>query len=178
MTKKAFPLGKVYTLLEPGPVLLLTTAGKDRPNVMTLSWHTPLDFEPPLVGCVVSDRNHSFAALRKSRECVLNLPTAELAGQVVRCGNCHGARVDKFRKFGLTAQPASEVAAPLIAECFASLEARVVDTRLVNRYGLFVLEIVKAWADSRWKAPRTLHHRGHGAFMVAGETLRLRSRMK
>lgn len=178
MTKKAFPLGKVYSLLEPGPVLLLTTAGKDRPNVMTLSWHTLLDFEPPLVGCVVSDRNHSFAALRKSRECVLNLPTAELAGQVVRCGNCHGARVDKFRKFGLTAQPASEVAAPQIAECFASLEARVVDTRLVNRYGLFVLEIVKAWADSRWKAPRTLHHRGHGAFMVAGETLRLRSRMK
>lgn len=178
MTKKAFPLGKVYTLLEPGPVLLLTTAGKAKPNVMTLSWHTMLDFEPPLVGCVVSDRNHSFAALRKSRECVLNLPTAELAGQVVRCGNCHGARVDKFRKFGLTAQPASEVAAPLIAECFASLEARVVDTRLVNRYGLFVLEIVKAWADSRWKAPRTLHHRGHGAFMVAGETLRLRSRMK
>lgn len=178
MTKKAFPLGKVYTLLEPGPVLLLTTAGKDRPNVMTLSWHTLLDFEPPLVGCVVSDRNHSFAALRKSRECVLNLPTAELAAQVVRCGNCHGARVDKFRKFGLTPQPASEVAAPLIAECFASLEARVVDTRLVNRYGLFVLEIVKAWADSRWKAPRTLHHRGHGAFMVAGETLRLRSRMK
>lgn len=178
MTKKAFPLGKVYSLLEPGPVLLLTTAGKDRPNVMTLSWHTLLDFEPPLVGCVVSDRNHSFAALRKSRECVLNLPTAELAAQVVRCGNCHGARVDKFHKFGLTAQPASEVAAPLIAECFASLEARVVDTRLVNRYGLFVLEIVKAWADSRWKAPRTLHHRGHGAFMVAGETLRLRSRMK
>lgn len=178
MTKKAFPLGKVYTLLEPGPVLLLTTAGKARPNVMTLSWHTMLDFEPPLVGCVVSDRNHSFAALRQSRECVLNLPTSELAAQVVRCGNCHGARVDKFRKFGLTPEPASEVAAPLIAECFASLEARVVDTRLVNRYGLFVLEIVKAWADARWKAPRTLHHRGYGAFMVAGETLRLRSRMK
>ena len=178
MTKKAFPLGKVYTLLEPGPVLLLTTAGKAKPNVMTLSWHTMLDFEPPLVGCVVSDRNHSFAALRQSRECVLNVPTAELAGQVVRCGNCHGARVDKFRKFGLTPEPASEVAAPLIAECFASLEARVVDTRLVNRYGLFVLEIVKAWADARWKAPRTLHHRGYGAFMVAGETLRLRSRMK
>lgn len=178
MTKKAFPLGKVYTLLEPGPVLLLTTAGKAKPNVMTLSWHTMLDFEPPLVGCVVSDRNHSFAALRQSRECVLNVPTAELAGQVVRCGNCHGARVDKFRKFGLTPEPASEVAAPLIEECFASLEARVVDTRLVNRYGLFVLEIVKAWADARWKAPRTLHHRGYGAFMVAGETLRLRSRMK
>jgi flavin reductase (DIM6/NTAB) family NADH-FMN oxidoreductase RutF len=178
MAKRALPLSKVYGLLEPGPVLLLTTAHKGRANVMTLSWHTMMEFEPPLVGCVVSGNDFSFAALKATRECVLNIPTVELAQQVVGCGNCSGREVDKFQRFGLTPLPAKLVAAPLIAECWTILECRVVDTRLLNRYNFFVLEVVQAWIDPKFKAPRTLHHRCHGAFMVAGETLKLRSKMK
>jgi len=109
---------------------------------------------------------------------VLNIPTAELATQVVGCGNISGRRKDKFAAFGLTPLPAALVGAPLIAECYANLECRVVDTRLVNRYNYFVLEVLKAWIDSSRKDPRTLHHRGHGRFMVAGETIQLASKMK
>lgn len=178
MAKRSFSLARVYTLLEPGPVTLLTTAGRDGPDVMAMSWHTMLEFEPPLVGCVVSNRDYSYARLRRSRECVLNIPTVELAEQVVGCGNTSGAEIDKFAHFGLTARPAKQVAAPLIAECYASLECRVVDTRAVNRYGFFVLEVVQAWVDAALREPRTLHHRGRGAFMVAGETIRLPSKMK
>jgi flavin reductase (DIM6/NTAB) family NADH-FMN oxidoreductase RutF len=155
---------------------MVTTAHRGRPNIMTLSWHTMMEFEPPLVGCIVSDRNHSFAALEATRECVLNIPTVELARQAVGCGNVSGRRVDKFRRFGLTPLPASRVAPPLIGECYASLECRVVDHRLVAKYGFFVLEVVRAWVDPSRKEPRTLHHRGGGDFMVAGRTLRLPSR--
>ncbi|MDV3237432.1 MAG: flavin reductase family protein [Gammaproteobacteria bacterium] len=178
MARRTLPLSKVYGLLEPGPVVLLTTARKGRPNVMTLSWHCMMEFEPPLVGCVVSDRDYSFAALKATRECVIAIPTVELADQVVGCGNTSGRSVDKFATFGLTPVAAANVAAPLIAECYANLECRVADTRMVNRYGFFVLEVVKAWIDPGRRDPRTLHHRGRGAFMVAGETLRLPSRMK
>ena len=176
--RRRLALSKVYALLEPGPVLLLSTAHRGRANVMTLSWQTMLDFEPPLVGCVVSRGDFSQAALLATRQCVLNIPTVELAAQVVGCGNCSGAQVDKFSRFGLTAQPAAQVVAPLIGECFASLECRVVDTRLKNRYDFFVLEVVQAWARPNEPAPRTLHHRGHGHFMVAGPMLALRSRMR
>jgi len=172
MTRKSLPLAKVYGLLEPGPVVLLTTARKGKPNVMAMSWHTMLEFEPPLVGCVVSNRDHSFAALKATRECVINIPTVELAAAVVGCDT------DKFAAFGLTPEPAACVAAPLIAECYASLECHVVDTRMANRYNFFVLEVVKAWIDPARKDPRTLHHRGRGAFMVAGETIRLPSKMR
>lgn len=65
MTKKAYPLSKVYGLLEPGPVTLLTTAHKGKANVM--SWHTMMEFEPPWVGCVVSGRDFSFEALTATR---------------------------------------------------------------------------------------------------------------
>ena len=109
---------------------------------------------------------------------MLNIPTADLAAQVVTCGNASGRDVDKFVASGLTTRPATLVAAPLIAECFANLECRVADTRLMNRYDFFVLEVLKAWTAPGQKNPRTLHHRGYGAFMVAGDTIKLPSRMR
>jgi flavin reductase (DIM6/NTAB) family NADH-FMN oxidoreductase RutF len=178
MPKKSLPLSKVYTLIEPGPVVLLTTAVAGRSNVMAMSWHSMLEFEPPLIGCVVSDRNHSYSLLKTSRECAINIPAVDIAREVVSCGNTTGAKTDKFKKFGLTRSPAAIVNAPLIEECFASLECRIVDTSLVPKYAFFVLEVLKAWVDPRLKHPRTIHHRGCGSFMVAGKTIKLRSRMK
>ena len=178
MTKKNFPLSRVYRLLETGPVVLVTTAHKGKVNIMTQSWHTMMEFEPPLVGCVISGRNHSFDALRITKECVLSIPAENLARQGVGIGNCSGDKVDKFKKFKLTPLPASQVAPPLIAECYANLECRVVDTRMVNKYNFFVLEVVKAWIDPSKKNPRTLHHQGKGVFRVAGRTIRLPSKMK
>jgi len=176
--KKSFPLSKVYGLLEPGPVVLVTTAHKGRANIMTLSWLTMMDFEPPLVGMVMSNRNYSFAALKATKQCVINIPTVELAAKVVGVGNSSGRRIDKFAAFGLTPRPARLVEPPLIAECYASLECRVADTRLVNRYNFFILEGVQAWVDTAVKQPQTLHHRGNGVFVVAGEAIKLRSSMK
>jgi flavin reductase (DIM6/NTAB) family NADH-FMN oxidoreductase RutF len=178
MRKRTLPLARVYRLLEPGPVVLLTTARKGRANVMAMSWHTMLEFEPPLVGCVVSNRNHSFEALRTTKECVIAIPTAELAPKVVRCGNVSGRSVDKFATIGLTPVPAVMVGAPLVAECFANLECKVVDMRMVNNYNFFVLEVVHAWIEPGRTELHTIHHRGRGVFAVAGRTLKLPSRMK
>lgn len=178
MAKRSFPLSKVYRLLEPGPVVLVTTASESRANIMTMSWHTMLEFEPPLAGCVVSNRNYSFDTLKSTKECVINIPTVALAKQVVGIGNCSGRKVDKFRKFALTPVVASCVKAPLIDECYANLECKVVDGRLIAKYSLFILEVVKAWIDPLQKHPQTLHHQGRGTFVVDGETLHLPSRMK
>ncbi len=178
MKKRAYSLARVYGLLEPGPVVLMTTARKGQANIMTLSWHTMMEFEPPLLGCVISGRNASFDTLKTTRECVINIPTLELAKQVVGIGNCSGAEVDKFARFGLTPVAASVVQAPLIEECYASIECRIADTRLVNRYNFFILEGIGAWVDTSVKNPQTLHHRGHGIFAVAGDAIKLRSRMK
>ena len=178
MSKRSLPLADVYRLLEPGPVVLVSTAHRGRANVMAMSWHTMMEFDPPLVGCVLSGRNHSFEALRATKECVINIPTAELAKQVVGCGNTSGRKVDKFEAFGLTPVAAARVKAPLIDECFASLECRVADTKLVATYNFFILEVIQAWLDRSKKQPRTLHHEGKGVFMVAGERIRLRSKAK
>jgi flavin reductase (DIM6/NTAB) family NADH-FMN oxidoreductase RutF len=176
--KKSFPLSQVYRLLEPGPVVLVTTAGKGKANIMAMSWHTMIDFEPPIVGCVISDRNHTFSIVKATKECVINIPTVELAAKVVGCGNTSGRRVDKFKTFHLTPVAGSRVKAPLIRECYANLECKVVDMRMAAKYNLFILEVLKAWIDPSKKNPRTIHHLGRGAFMVAGKTIKLPSKMK
>jgi flavin reductase (DIM6/NTAB) family NADH-FMN oxidoreductase RutF len=172
---KDLPLSKVYQLLEPGPVVLLTTAHKGRANVMTMSWHMMVEFEPPLVACVVSDANYSFAALRATKECVIAVPALKLAAKVAGVGNCSGRNVEKFEAFGLTPVQAKRVSPPLVAECFANLECRVSDSRLVTKFNLFVLEVLKAWSDPAQKNPKTIHHHGHGRFAVDGEMIKLRS---
>ena len=178
MAKKSFPLSKIYGLLEPGPVVLVTTAGKGRSNIMTMSWHMMIDFDPPVVGCVISNRNYTFDILKATRECVINIPTVELAEKVVGCGNTTGREIDKFKVFGLTQSPASCIKAPLIDECYANLECRVVDGKMVVKYNLFILEVLKAWINSSGQDKQTIHHRGRGVFMVAGKTIKLPSKMK
>lgn len=174
---KPLPLAKVYQLIEPGPVVMLTTADKGRPDVMTMSWHMMVDFNPPLIACVVSEADYCFAALRKTGECVIAIPSVEIAHKVVKVGNSSGRDIDKFAAFGLTPLPAKRVGAPLVAECFANIECKVTDTRFVNRYNLFILEAIEAWTDPKQKRPKTIHHHGYGTFVVDGETIKLKSSM-
>jgi flavin reductase (DIM6/NTAB) family NADH-FMN oxidoreductase RutF len=171
--KKSFPLSKVYGLLEPGPVVLVTTARNGRANIMPMSWQTMIDFEPPIFGCVISERNHTFGILKATKECVINIPTVELAAAVVECGNVSGRKVDKFAAFGFTPVPAALVDAPLVAECYANLECKVIDAKLATKYNFFILEVVKAWIDPAKKRPRTIHHLGRGLFSVDGKTIKL-----
>ncbi len=178
VTVRSFPLSRVYQWLEPGPVVLLTTASKGQANVMTMSWHMMVDFEPALLACVVSQANFSFRALRSTREAVIAIPARGLADKVVKVGNCSGSEIDKFKRFGLSPLAARHISPPLIADCFCNLECRVTDTSLVRRYNIFILQIVKAWIDPAQKNPKTLHHRGYGAFVVDGAMIKLKSKMR
>ena len=172
MKKRDHPVDDVRRFLEPGPVVLVSSAWKGKTDIMTMGWHMVMSEEPSLVGCFIWDRNHSFEMIRKSRECVINVPTVDLAATVVGFGYTSGARVDKFARFGLTAVKGRKVQAPLIDECHANFECRLVDSRLINRYSLFVFEVVKGHARATPAFPKTLHYRGDGLFMLAGPTVK------
>jgi len=178
MKKRVLPLSKVYQLLEPGPVVMLTTLGNKKSNVMTMSWHMMIDFELPILGCVVSNRDYTFDILKKTKECVISIPTVDLASIVVGVGNCSGRNIDKFEKFQLTQVEGSCVKAPLIAECYANLECKVVDTKMVNQYNIFIVEVLKAWVNPGIKNPKMIHHCGKGFFVVDGKKIKLPSKMK
>ncbi len=169
--KKSVPLDKVRRYLEPGPIVLVSSAWDGQRNIMTMGWHTIMAFSPSLLGCVISAGNHSFEMVRRSGECVINLPTTRLTDQVVGIGNSSGADIDKFEHFGLSSEAAKEVSAPLIRECYANFECRLVDDSLVGRYNFFIWEVVNAAAATSPEYPETLHYTGDGVFMVAGEVI-------
>ncbi len=175
MPLKEFPIEKAFTLIEPGPVLLVTTREGDKNNIMTISWHMAMDFSAQ-VALTTGPWNYSFHALMSSRECVLNVPAVDLAETAVRIGDCSGADVDKFRKFGLTPLPGKAVGAPRIAECLACLECRVAD--YLEPQGIFILQGVQAWMDPDRQERRTFHAHGDGTFSADGETLNLRALME
>ncbi|MBM9400184.1 flavin reductase family protein [Gluconacetobacter azotocaptans] len=176
---KPYPAAKAYRLLEPGPVVLVTTrAATGRANIMTMGFHMMVQHDsPPLIGACIGPWDFSFAALRETGECVIAIPTVDLAATMVDIGNCSGRDVDKFARFRLTEAPARAVRAPLIAECLANIECRVADTALVDAYGLWILEAVQAWTDPDRKERRMLHHNGNGTFTVDGRVINLQERM-
>jgi len=176
--KRDFPVGEVRRFLEPGPVVLVSSAWKGRMNVMTMGWHMVMETEPSLVGTYIWTEDHTRAMVLKSRECVINVPTVELLDTAIAIGNSTGAEIDKFSAFGLTPVAAKKVSAPLVAECFASFECRLRDARLVRRYSLFVWEVVKAHVAVSPKSPRTFHYRGGGIFMLSGRNVTRRRLFK
>jgi len=176
--KTNLPLTKIRRFLEPGPVVMVSSAHRGERDIMTMGWHMMLGFEPALVGCFVWDENHSFSLIRRSKECVINIPTFDMIDTVIGVGNTHGGNVDKFEKFGLTALEASKVDAPLIAECYANYECKLVDGSQINRYSLFIFEVVKAHVAKSPRYPTTVHYRGDGVFMVSGRNVSYRSRFK
>ncbi len=161
-------LGRAFTLLESGPVVLVTTHDGQRNNIMTISWTMVVDFTP-LFAITTGAWNYSYAALRQTRECVIAIPTVDLIDTVVGIGTCSGADTDKFARFGLTPLSGKAVKAPLIRECLANIECKVVD--IVKKHNIVVLEGVAACTNPARKEQRTLHAVGDGSFIVDGRRL-------
>jgi len=169
------PIGKAFTLMEPGPVVLVTTKDGEKNNIMTISWTMVMDFTP-VFAITTGPWNYSYAALQQMRECVIAIPTVDLIDTVVGIGTCSGSDTDKFGKFGLTPLHGGFVGAPLIKECLANIECTVVD--IIEKHNIIVLEGVAAWFDHTRQEQRTLHAVGDGTFIVDGERLDRREKMR
>lgn len=171
---ESMQIGKAFTLLEPGPVVFVTTNDGTKNNIMTISWTMVIDFTPKFA-MTTGPWNHSYAALRDTKECVISIPTVDLLDKVVGVGTCSGVDTDKFEKFGFTPVRGQHVRAPLIKECLANIECSVID--IVEQHNIVVLEGVAAYFDTSRKEKRTVHAIGDGTFVVDGRRLNRRDMM-
>jgi flavin reductase (DIM6/NTAB) family NADH-FMN oxidoreductase RutF len=172
---KKMPIAKAFTLMEAGPVVFITTSDGEKNNIMTISWTMVMDFTP-VFAITTGPWNYSYAALQETGECVIAVPTVDMIDQVVGVGTCSGADTEKFEKFGLTPVKAEQVGAPLIRECLANIECRVVD--IIEKHNIIVLEGIAAYFDSSREEKRTLHAVGDGTFIVDGEKLDRKEMMR
>jgi flavin reductase (DIM6/NTAB) family NADH-FMN oxidoreductase RutF len=142
---------------------------KGKRDIMSMGWHMVMEFEPSMIGCFITSANRSFDLIKKSEECVINIPEAHLLDTIIAIGNQPGG--DKFEQFGLTAGKARKVKAPVISECYAHFECKLIDKKLIKPYSMFVFKVVKAQAATSPKYPKTVHYRGDGVFMMSGENV-------
>lgn len=172
---KKFQIKKAFSLVESGPVVLVTTNDGKKNNIMTISWTMVVDFTP-LFAITTGPWNYSFAALRRTKECVISIPAFDMLDKIVGIGTCSGADIDKFKKFMLTPVEGKCVKAPLIKECLANIECRVVD--IVKKHNIVVLEGIAAYFDNSRKDKRTVHAVGDGTFIVDGRKISRKQMMQ
>ena len=139
----------------------------------------PVSIEPMLIAIAVSPRRFSHDLIARSREFVVNVPPSRLLPAVWYCGTVSGRDGDKFDGAGLTAAQANVVSAPLVAECLAHIECRLVKTVTVGDHSLFVGEVASVSAESgafdrhlRLRGRyHTLHHLGGPRFVTSAGTI-------
>lgn len=166
--KKEVDLNKAKWLVEPGCVVLVTSGSTGNPNVMTFSWQTPVNnADPCLIILSISHVRYSYELIKENHELVINVPGEELLDATHFVGYVTGKGIDKFSEAGLTVTAAKVVEPPLIEECAAHLECRVVQIFEMESHDLLVCEVVRAVAeadyfDGRWIPEKfcTLHYLG------------------
>lgn len=168
-------ISRAFTLIEPGPVVLVTTNDGNKDNVMTISWTMVLGFFAEFA-ITTGSWNYSFTALRETKECVIAIPTIDLIDTVVGVGTCSGSDTDKFTKFNLNRLQAKHVRAPIIRECLANIECKVVD--IVTPHNIVVLQGLAAYFDSARSEKRMLHAVGDGTFIADGHAIDRKEMMR
>ena len=144
---------KGSTLLGPVPPALITCGTLERPNVLTVAWTGIVNTQPPMTYISVRPERFSYPLIEQSKEFAVNLPTVSLARAVDFCGVKSGRDTDKFAACSLTAEPASRISAPLLAESPLALECRVRQKLELGSHHMFLADIVAVSVDPSLLGP-------------------------
>ena len=180
--KENISIEKYSRLINSGCVVLVTSSFKERVNILSMAWHMPVSKNPPLLAISVHNEHFSYELIRKSKEFVINVPPAQLARAVQYCGSVSGRDIDKFSGAGLTRLSAEQVGAPLIKECIAHIECKVIKLYPEGDHGIFIARILNAVVDSGLfdgecllvdkPLAHTLHHLGLNRYITAEKIIR------
>lgn len=173
--KTEIPKEKSSRLINSGNVVLVTSAYKDKINIITLAWKTPLCRKPALIGISVAKTHFSCELIEKSGEFIINIPDSGLLEKCVFCGRVSGRDKNKFKETGLTPVKAGRLRmVPVITECIAHIECYVRDIREIHDHKLFIGEIIYAEAEDEffkdtWDTDKIklIYHLGGGAFTTS-----------
>jgi flavin reductase (DIM6/NTAB) family NADH-FMN oxidoreductase RutF len=137
-----------YRLLHPRHTVLVSCVDKTgKANIITLAWTMPTSINPPMLVISVAPKRYSHRIIEETDEFVVNVPTMKLAKQSLFCGRISGTKVDKFKETKLTPAPAKKVKSPIIKECVAHLECKLVQKVKTGDHTLFVGEVVAAYVN-------------------------------
>jgi len=153
---------KLYYLLYPMRVCLITSSYGGKDNIMAASWVYPLSFDPPMFGVSVSKKRFSYSLIKRGKAFGINLASPEMREAVLVCGRKSGEQIDKFKEAKLAKEKGKIV--PLIKESPASIECELVKEIETGDHVLFVgkaANVVKRKEESKG-----LYHAGGDNFEI------------
>lgn len=130
-------------------------------NIMTLDWHMPLSFEPPMYAIAVGKARFSCGLIQKSRCFAVNFMPESMKKEVLFCGRNTGQFMDKFKASGLAEEECEEIHCPRIKEALAWLECEVVEEVETGDHITFIGKVVHM---SVKKEGKRLFHKGKDDF--------------
>ena len=175
------PKEKSTRFINSGNLILVTSAYKDKTNILPIAWHSPLCRKPPLVGISVAKSHLSCEFIQKSGEFIINIPDEPLLKKAVFCGSISGREREKFSEAGLTPVKATHlVKTPVIGECAGHIECYVRDTKEFGDHVLFAGEVIYAEAEESlfretWNTDKIklLYHLGGSSFTTSDRTIEI-----
>ena len=161
---------QITRVMHPQHTILLTCInGNGKTNIMTIAWYTPVSFDPPLVAISISPERHSYGMIRETGEFVINIPTMDLVKETLFCGRRSGKQHDKFKETGLTPLPSKRVKPPIIKECVAHVECKLLKQMTVGDHEILVGEVLAAYANEGFFNDGYNLHKVSPIFHVAGD---------
>lgn len=133
--------------MAPVPPVLVTTGTLENPNVCTVAWCGILSTKPPKTYISLRPSRLSHTMALEQGEFVINLPTSALVREIDRCGVKSGRDENKFETCRFTAEPASVVAAPTIAQSPLSVECRIEQVISLGSHDMLLADIVAVDVD-------------------------------
>jgi len=164
-----------YRLLHPRHTVLVTCVDKTgKANIITLAWSMPTSINPPMVVVSIAPKRYSHRLIEETGEFVVNVPTMKIVRKTLFCGRTSGVECDKFKEAPLTATPAQKVRSPIIKECVAHLECKLVQTIPTGDHTLFIGEVVAAYVKRgvfkktfNVKKVKPIFHMGGDSFVTS-----------
>ena len=134
-------------LLSPVPPVMVSCGTMEKPNIITVAWCGTLATHPPVTYISVRPTRYSYGLIKDSGEFVINLTNESLVRHADFCGIYTGAKVDKFKKCGLTPEISENVSCPSVAESPLRIECKVRQIVPLGSHDMFVADIVSVSVD-------------------------------
>ncbi|PIP17794.1 MAG: hypothetical protein COX43_02315 [Parcubacteria group bacterium CG23_combo_of_CG06-09_8_20_14_all_35_9] len=132
---------KMTTLTNPRQTILLTSRWKEKDNVMTLDWHTPLSFKPMMYAVSVGKTRFSLNLVQESKVFVVNFMSKDFEKEVLFCGRQTGKNLDKFKECAFEKEEAKTIDCPIIKQALGYLECKVEKEIEVGDHILFIAKV-------------------------------------
>lgn len=134
------------TLLCPTPVVLVSCAAKENPEIrdmVTVAWAGTINSEPPMVSVSLRKERYSHDLILNSGEFVVNLVDEDMCHAVDFCGVRSGRDLDKAKETGMNYCPAEGlITAPAVDGAPANLSCKVRQMLELGSHDMFLGEIV------------------------------------